>query len=42
MEWIFGLIQVQSSAVFACAGIQWLAVLTALNPFLSLLCYGLC
>lgn len=37
MERIFGLIQVQPSAVFAGDGIGGLAVLTALNPFLSLL-----
>lgn len=35
MERIFGLIQVQSSAFFAYNGIWGLAVLTALNPFLS-------
>lgn len=35
MERIFGLIRVQSSAVFACDGIRGLAVLIALNPFLS-------
>lgn len=33
------LIRVQSSAVFACSGIWGLAVLRALNPFLSLLLF---
>lgn len=37
MERIFGLIQVQPSVVLAGDGIGGLAVLTALNPFLSLL-----
>lgn len=36
MEQIFGLIQVQPSVVFAGDGTGGLAVLTALNPFLSL------
>lgn len=39
MEWIFGLIQILSSVVFACTEIWGLAVLTALNPFLSLLLF---
>lgn len=37
MERIFGLIQVQPSVVLTGDGIGGLAVLTALNPFLSLL-----